>query len=44
MRIVDGWPQRVDERARELGFKPESSFEEIIRIHVADELGGSFVA
>ena len=27
-------------RATELGFKAESSFEEIIRIHIEDELGG----
>jgi len=25
---------------RELGFKAESSFEEIIRVHIEDELGG----
>jgi formate dehydrogenase maturation protein FdhE len=27
-------------RATELGFKAESSFEEIIRAHIEDELGG----
>jgi D-erythronate 2-dehydrogenase len=44
-RIVAGWPQRIEaRRARELGFKAESSFEEIIRIHIDEELGGSFVA
>jgi nucleoside-diphosphate-sugar epimerase len=44
-RIVDGWPQRFDaRRARELGFKAESSFDEIIRIHVDEDRGGSFVA
>jgi len=44
-RIVDGWPQRIEaRRARELGFKAESSFEEIVRIHIDEERGGSFVA
>ena len=27
-------------RGRDLGFKAEASFEEIIRVHIADELGG----
>jgi nucleoside-diphosphate-sugar epimerase len=41
MRIVDGWPHRFDAaRARTLGFVAESSFDEIIRIHIEDELGG----
>ena len=40
-RIVAGWPTRFDaRRGLALGFKPESSFEEIIRIHIEDELGG----
>jgi len=39
MRIVEGWPRNFDaRRARELGFKADSSFEEIIRIHIEDEL------
>lgn len=39
--IVAGWPRRFDpKRALELGFVAETSFEEIIRIHVEDELGG----
>jgi nucleoside-diphosphate-sugar epimerase len=43
-RIVDGWPQRIEaKRARELGFKAESSFEEIVRIHIDEDRGGSFV-
>ena len=43
-RIVDGWPQRIEaRRARELGFKAESSFEEIVRIHIDEDRGGSFV-
>ena len=43
--IVAGWPERADaRRARELGFTPESSFDEIVRIHIEDELGGRFAA
>jgi len=42
MRIVDGWPQNFDaRRASALGFRADRSFEEIIRIHVEDELQGS---
>ena len=41
IRIVDGWPHRFNAaRARALGFVAESSFDEIIRIHIEDELGG----
>jgi len=44
MRIVEGWPRRFDaQRARSLGFRAEESFDEIIRIHIEDELGGKFV-
>jgi nucleoside-diphosphate-sugar epimerase len=44
VRIVDGWPQRIEaRRARELGFKAESSFDEIVRIHIDEDRGGSFV-
>ncbi|WP_046865244.1 D-erythronate dehydrogenase [Microvirga massiliensis] len=44
-RIVAGWPQKFDtQRARSLGFKAEDSFDEIIRIHIEDELGEKFVA
>jgi D-erythronate 2-dehydrogenase len=40
-RIVAGWPERFEaRRARELGFVAEKSFEDIIRTHIADELGG----
>ena len=43
--IVAGWPRNFDaRRARELGFMAESSFDEIIRIHIDDERGGEFVA
>jgi nucleoside-diphosphate-sugar epimerase len=38
-RIVSGWPQNFDpRRALALGFRADSSFEEIIRIHLQDEL------
>ena len=44
-RIVEGWPQRIDaRRARALGFTAESSFDEIVRIHIDQDRGGSFVA
>lgn len=39
--IVEFWPQRFDaKRARDLGFVAESSFDDIIRIHMEDDLGG----
>ena len=39
--IVGGWPGRFDaRRASALGFKTEASFDEIIRAHIDDELGG----
>src|SRR5688572_21648822 len=39
MRIVAGWPQNFDaRRALELGFRADESFEQIIRIHIEDEL------
>jgi D-erythronate 2-dehydrogenase len=39
--IVAGWPRKfAPTRALELGFKADASFEEIIRIHIEDELGG----
>ena len=41
MRIVDGWPHRFGaKRARALGFVAERSFDDIIRVHIEDELGG----
>jgi D-erythronate 2-dehydrogenase len=40
-RIVAGWPSRFEaRRALALGFKAEASFEEIIRVHVEDDLSG----
>jgi nucleoside-diphosphate-sugar epimerase len=39
--IVAGWPRDFDaRRAVDLGFRAESTFDEIIRVHVEDELGG----
>ncbi len=39
--IVKNWPTRFDaKRARDLGFVADRNFEDIIRAHVADELGG----
>ncbi|HEU6442100.1 MAG TPA: D-erythronate dehydrogenase [Microvirga sp.] len=41
MRMVAGWPRRFDaSRAESLGFKAEESFDEIVRLHIEDELGG----
>ena len=41
VRIVAGWPSRFDaRRARELGFRGDASFDDIIRVHIEDELGG----
>ncbi len=40
-KIVAGWPRNFDaRRAAALGFRAESSFEEILRVHIDDELGG----
>jgi len=40
-KIVTGWAQRFDaERARDLGFKAEQNFDEILQVHIEDELGG----
>ncbi|HLI60702.1 MAG TPA: D-erythronate dehydrogenase [Solirubrobacteraceae bacterium] len=40
-RVVDGWPRAFDaRRATALGFVAERDFDEIVRIHVEDELGG----
>lgn len=39
--IIAGWPRSFDAaRATELGFTAETSFDEIIRVHIQDELGG----
>lgn len=40
-RIVAGWPRKFDaRRALALGFKVEATFDDIIRAHIEDELGG----
>jgi len=40
-RIVAGWPSTfATDRATALGFVAERSFDEIIRVHIEDELGG----
>ncbi len=44
-RIVAGWPSRFDPaRALALGFRAEASFDDIIHVHIADELGGKIAA
>ena len=44
-RIVAGWPRRFEtKRAEALGFRSETSFDEIVRIHIEDELGGTVAA
>ncbi|MGJ8569679.1 MAG: D-erythronate dehydrogenase [Hoeflea sp.] len=41
LRIVSNWPRGfAADRATALGFRAESSFDEIIRIHIEDEMGG----
>jgi nucleoside-diphosphate-sugar epimerase len=43
--IVAGWPSRFDpKRALALGFRAEASFDDIIRAHIEDELGGKIAA
>jgi nucleoside-diphosphate-sugar epimerase len=40
-RIVAGWPSRFEpKRALALGFTVEKTFDDIIRAHIEDELGG----
>ncbi|MBI3434188.1 MAG: SDR family oxidoreductase [Proteobacteria bacterium] len=40
-RIVAGWPRRFDpRRALALGFGVEANFDDIIRVHIDDELNG----
>lgn len=39
MKIVSGWPQNfTPDRAHALGFRAEATFEDIIRVHIEDEL------
>ena len=45
IKIVDGWARKLDaSRAESLGFKAEKSFDDIIRAHIEDELGGKWAA
>jgi len=46
MRIVSGWPRNFDtSRAISLGFTTaEKTFDDIVKLHIEDELGGNFVA
>ena len=38
-QIVSGWPEAFDaQRALSLGFRSESSFDEIINVYIEDEL------
>ncbi len=40
-KIVAGWPTQFDaKRATALGFKAEQTFDEILKVHIDDELGG----
>ena len=44
-KIVAGWPRTFDpRRALALGFKGDATFDEIVRIHIEDELGGKVAA
>ena len=41
IKIVAGWAERLETpRAEALGFRAETSFDEIVRAHIEDELGG----
>jgi nucleoside-diphosphate-sugar epimerase len=44
-RIVASWPSRAEgARARAMGFAADRSFDEIVRSHIEDELGGRVTA
>lgn len=44
-KIVEGWPRNFEaHRARDLGFSAETTFEDIIHVHIADELNGQMAA
>ncbi len=44
MKIVEGWARNfAPERALKLGFRAEENFEEIVRIHIAEDRGGTWV-
>jgi D-erythronate 2-dehydrogenase len=45
IRIVSGWSERIDtKRAAALGFTAEATFDDIVRAHIEDELGGKLAA
>ena len=45
LRINKGWPGRFDaRRAQALGFKAETSFDQIVRVYIEDELDGQLTA
>ncbi|MBX3535957.1 MAG: SDR family oxidoreductase [Xanthobacteraceae bacterium] len=46
MRIVSGWPRNFDtSRAKSLGFTTaEKTFDDIVKLHIEDELRGNYVA
>jgi nucleoside-diphosphate-sugar epimerase len=46
IRIVAGWPRNFDtSRAKSLGFTTaEQTFDDIVKLHIDDELGGRFAA
>ena len=42
MRIIEAWPKALDaSRAERLGFRAETSFDEIIRVHLEDEVASA---
>jgi nucleoside-diphosphate-sugar epimerase len=42
INIVAGWPKAFEaQRAQRLGFRGDASFDDIIRVHIEDELGGN---
>jgi hypothetical protein len=44
-KIIAGWPQAFDaKQAAALGFQAEKSFDEIIRVHIEDELDNALPA
>jgi D-erythronate 2-dehydrogenase len=44
-RIVAGWPHKFETaRAKAMGFAPDTSFDEIVSQHIADQLGGKWAA
>ena len=41
LSVVAGWPRNFDtRRALDLGFEADASFEDIIKVHIEDELDG----